>query len=262
MTQTRQKALADFLRSRRARLTPADVGLPATTRRLTAGLRREEVAQLAGISVDWYIRLEQGRPVSPSLTTIEALARALRLDRTELAHLRALAQPPDRRLFEPETVPPTVRRIVESLDQPAYLTGRRWDILAWNAAADAIFGFGQLPESDRNSLVSMLTSERARRLYGSGWADEARRMVAQFRRSHDLWAGDPSFIALLERLRGGCPEFSGWWETHDIRDGAGGVKRVAHPVLGAIDLQFASFQANDDPALKLVIFNVTVADEE
>ena len=135
MTLSRQKELADFLRSRRERLTPKAVGLPPAGRRRTPGLRREEVAQLAGIGVDWYVRLEQGRSVSPSAATIDALARALKLSEIEQAHLRALAQAPDARLFTPETVPETLKAVVESLNQPAYVTGRLWDVLAWNAAA-------------------------------------------------------------------------------------------------------------------------------
>jgi transcriptional regulator with XRE-family HTH domain len=128
--------LGDFLRSRRERLTPKAVGLPPGRRRRTPGLRREEVAELAGIGVDWYIRLEQGRAVNPSVTTIEALARALRLNKTEHGHLKALARDPARKPFVREEVPAGLRELVRSLNQPAYITGRRWDVLAWNAAAD------------------------------------------------------------------------------------------------------------------------------
>src|SRR5262249_21255442 len=121
--------LGDFLRSRRERLSPMAVGLPIGRRRRTPGLRREEVAELAGIGVDWYVRLEQGRPVSPSVTTVDALARALRLSKAEHAHLRALARTSDHRAFVPERVPDSLKRLVESLNQPAYITGRRWDVL-------------------------------------------------------------------------------------------------------------------------------------
>jgi transcriptional regulator with XRE-family HTH domain len=246
--------LGDFLRSRREKLTPKSVGLPAGRRRRTPGLRREEVAERAGIGVDWYIRLEQGRSVSPSVTTIDALARALRLNKTEHAHLRALARDAGRRAFAPETVPDTIRRMVAGLNQPAYVTGRRWDILTWNAAADDIFAFSRLPEPDRNSLLLVLTNPDARRLFGATWADEAKRMVAQFRATHDLWAGDPAFLDLQHRLRQGCPEFADWWDTHDIRAPAAGQKQLIHPKMGAVRFEYAAFQANDDPALKLVIY--------
>ncbi len=254
MANPNRSELGDFLRSRRERLSPKAVGLPNGRRRRTVGLRREEVAELAGIGVDWYVRLEQGRSVSPSVATIDALARALRLSKAEHGHLRALPRNADRRAFSRESVPATVRRVVESLNQPAYITGRRWDVLAWNAAADEIFAFSRLAEQDRNILICMLTRPATRRLFGAAWTDEAKRMVAQFRATHDLWAGDPAFVALLERLRQGSPEFAIWWPAHDIRSVAAGQKSMSHPKKGAISFEYASFQANDDPALKLVIY--------
>ena len=250
----RQSELGDFLRSRREKLTPNSVGLPDGLRRRTPGLRREEGAGLAGIGVDWYIRLEQGRSVSPSAGTIDALARALRLSKAEHPHLQELTQTTDRRIFVRETVPPAIQRTVEQINLPAYVTGRRWDILAWNAAADEIFAFSRLAEADRNSLLSVLTNRATRRLFGESWAEEARRMVAQFRATHDLWAGDPAFRDLLARLREGCPEFAGWWEAHDVGAMAAGRKSLRHPKKGKLRLEYASFQANDDPALKLVIY--------
>ena len=231
------------------------MGLANGRRRRTPGLRREEVAELAGIGVDWYIRLEQGRTVSPSATTIDALARALRLGKIEHAHLRALARNAERRAFCRESVPDTIRRLVDSLDQPAYVTGRRWDVLAWNAAAADIFtDFSRLAEADRNILVYMLIDPDARRLFGAAWADEAKRIVAQFRATHDLWADDPAFLDLLQRLRQGSPEFTTWWEAHDIRGVAAGRKLLNHPEKGLLRFEYAAFQANDDPALKLVIY--------
>jgi transcriptional regulator with XRE-family HTH domain len=255
MSDLSRSGLGDFLRSRREKLSPEAVGLANGRRRRTPGLRREEVAELAGIGVDWYIRLEQGRTVSPSVTTIDALARALRLSKVEHAHLRALARNSDRRAFARESVPDAIRRLVESLDQPAYVTGRRWDVLAWNAAAADIFtDFGALAEGDRNVLIYMLVDPDARRLFGAAWADEAKRVVAQFRATHDLWAGDPAFLDLLERLRQGSPEFATWWEAHDIRASAAGQKLLSHPEKGLLRFEYATFQANDDPALKLAIY--------
>ncbi len=254
MADPRRAAFGDFLRSRRERLTPKSVGLAGGRRRRTAGLRREEVAELAGIGVDWYIRLEQGRTVNPSVTTVDALARALRLSKAEHAHLRALARDADRRAFTIETVPEQIRRMIDGLNRPAYITGRRWDVLAWNAAAEEIFGFGRLAEGDRNVLLLMLTNPHTREAFGEGWAEEARRMVAQFRATHDVWAGDPAFTALLERLRQGSAEFSRWWGAHEVRGTASGRKLLHHPRKGAVHYEYASFQANDDPALKLVIY--------
>jgi len=254
MAETQSKELGDFLRSRREKLLPKAVGLAGGQRRRTAGLRREEVAELAGIGVDWYVRLEQGRSVRPSAATIDALARALRLNKAEHAHLKALTRTATRGAFARETVPDTVRRLIESLNQPAYITGRRWDVLAWNDAAAELFAFDRVPQEDRNILLSMLTTQGPRKLFGAGWAEEARRMVAQFRLTHDLWADDPSFRNLLDRLRRGCPEFATWWKSHDIRGSMAGQKRLRHPKKGAMMFEYATFQANDDPALKLAIY--------
>lgn len=255
MADPQHSELGDFLRSRREKLSPKIMGLSNARRRRTPGLRREEVAELAGIGVDWYIRLEQGRTVSPSATTIDALARALRLSKAEHAHLRALTQNAGRRAFVPESVSGTIRRLIDSLDQPAYVTGRRWDILAWNKAANDIFAFDRLPEADRNILITVLTNAHMRRLFEASWPDEAKRMVAKFRATHDLWAGDPAFIDLLARVRLGCPEFSTWWETHDVGGVSSGEKLLKHPKKGLLRFEYASFQVTDDPALKLVIYN-------
>jgi transcriptional regulator with XRE-family HTH domain len=254
MADPRRIEFGDFLRSRREKLNPKTVGLAPGRRRRTSGLRREEVAELAGIGVDWYIRLEQGRTVNPSTTTVDALARALRLSKAEHAHLRALARNADRGAFAIETVPDAIRRMVESLNSPAYVTGRRWDVLAWNAAAAELLGFDRLAENDRNVLLRMLTNRATRRLFGAGWADEAKRMVAQFRLTYDVWAGDPAFTELVERLRRDSPEFIAWWEAHEVRGTASGRKTLNHPKNGVLQFEHSSFQANDDPGLKLVIY--------
>ena len=255
MTDHRRSELANFLRSRRERLLPEPASLGNGRRRRTPGLRREEVAERAGIGVDWYLRLEQGRAVSPSSTTIDALARALCLDEAEHTHLRALARSKAHRTFARETVPDAIRHLVASLDRPAYITGRRCDILLWNDAAAAVFGdVRHRPEADRNILVYMLTEPAARHLFGAAWADEARRMIGQFRSTHDLMADDPAFLDLLRRLGRGCPEFEAWWQAHDIRSGGSGRKVLNHPEMGRLCFEYATFQANDDPALKLAIY--------
>ncbi|MGJ4995989.1 helix-turn-helix transcriptional regulator [Bradyrhizobium sp. HKCCYLS3077] len=254
MTDPRHAELGNFLRSRREKLAPEALGLAAGRRRRTAGLRREEVAELAGIGVDWYIRLEQGRAVKPSSTTIDALARALRLTKAEHAHLKALARETARKPFVREQVPDRLRELVQSLNQPAYISGRRWDVLAWNDAADEIFGFSQLADADRNTLLLMLCTPRVRRLFGAQWKELARRMVAQFRATYDLWAGDPAFLDLLARLRDGSRDFEELWAAHDINALAAGEKLLDHPKKGRVKLRYATFQANDDPALKLAIY--------
>lgn len=254
MATSIRSEFGDFLRSRREHLIPEELGVGGTRRRRTPGLRREEVAELAGISVDWYVRLEQGRTVSPSDATLDALISALRLGKVEAAHLRALARNGDHRPFVSEAVPPAIEHLVASMNLPAYVTGRRWDILTWNAAAADILGFDQLATSDRNILAFMFIGEDARRLFGRTWTNEARRMIALFRATHDLYAADPAFIGLVERVRNHSPEFAKWWNAHDIRGGMSGQKVLVHPERGARRYEYATFQANDDPALKLSIY--------
>ncbi len=247
--------LGDFLRSRREKLVP-DCLVPGNgRRRRTPGLRREEVAERAGIGIDWYVRLEQGRAVSPSATTIDALAEALRLGKVEHAHLRALARHPGRPAFSRETVPGGLRRLVETLNHPAYITGRRWDLLAWNdAAAEFLDDFNGIAEPDRNILLQMMTAPEMRNLFGEAWPREARRMLALFRATYDFWAGDPSFDDLLGRLRQGCPECERWWDSHDIGSSEGVRKLLHHPTRGVLQFQTASFQANEDASLKLTVY--------
>jgi transcriptional regulator with XRE-family HTH domain len=254
MIEKPRSELGDFLRSRRARLSPEDVGLTNGRRRRITGLRREEVAELAGIGVDWYIRLEQGRSVNPSATTIDALARALRLSKVEHGHLRALTRSAERRAFKRESVPEALRRLVNAMVLPAYVTGRRWDVLAWNSAADDLFGFDKMDEDDRNTLLMILVSPGARRLLRGSWADEAKRMIAQFRPIYDVWADDPAFRALYQRLRSGCPEFADWWKAHDVRGAGAGEKRIHHPKKGLLRFEHASFQSTEDATLRLIVY--------
>ncbi len=248
------RPFGDFLRSRRTRLDPDKVD-DARQRRRTPGLKREEVAQRAGISAEWYVKLEQGRAVSPSAETLQALGRALRLDAVELAHLRSLAGAGGRQPFRREEAPNTLRRIITSLPEPAYLTGQRWDVLAWNDAATALFGdFGQLAPENRNILHWMFTDQAATGLFGETWAEEARRMVSLFRAAHDLWPGDTAFVALVDRIRASCLKFDAWWSEHGIGAPVSGIKHLRHPTLGLVRYEYASFQANDDPALKLALY--------
>ena len=251
---TSRNELGDFLRSRRAKLSPEALGLRKERRR-TPGLRREEIAERAGIGVDWYIRLEQGRSVTPSLATVDALAKALCLSKAEHMHLRALAKNPHRSAFFRETVPDTMRSMVASLNHPAYVSGRRWDILAWNdAAADLFTDLGRTSQEDRNVLLLMFTSPAMRSLFGASWAAEAKRVLALFRTNFDFWASDPAFVELRERLRQESAEFGRWWETHDVGTSAGVEKLLHHPTRGLLRFDTASFQANDDVSLKLVIY--------
>ena len=248
------RPLGDFLRSRRTRLAP-DKASDATRKRRTPGLKREEVAQRAGISAEWYVKLEQGRAVSPSPETVEALGHALRLDRVELAHLRSLSAAGGRKPFHRGEPPDALRRIVASLPEPAYLTDQRFDVLAWNDAAAALFGdFGQLVPENRNILHWMLTDSAAKRVFDRTWAEEARRIVSLFRAASDFWPGDIAFVALVDRMSMNCPEFDGWWGEHGISAPLSGAKHLHHPTFGKVLYEYASFQANDDPSLKLALY--------
>lgn len=246
--------LGAFLRSRRERLDPATLGLSTLRRRRTPGLRREEVAEAAGISVEWYVKLEQGRAVEPPTGTIDALARALKLDEADHAHLRRLAGQTPVAPFRPEQVPPIVRRMVERLPFPAYLTGRRWDMLACNEASIELFGnFGAGADECPNILLFALTSPAAKTLFGTGWSIEAKRITALFRSTYDLFANDPAFVELVSRVRHGCASFDRWWADHDIRAPSSGIKTL-HTRSGVFRYEYTSFQANDDPALKLALY--------
>lgn len=248
------KPFGDFLRSRRHRLDPAALGVSSARRRRTPGLRREEVADRAGISCEWYVKLEQGREVSASDETIAALARALMLDDDEAAHLRKLAVKELAPCLVRETVPETIRTIVRGLPEPAYVTGARWDVLCWNGPADRLFGFSEMTEAERNILLYMLTSSAARELFGDTWVQEAQRMIAMFRTTFDQRRGDPLFEKMVSALEEASAEFRDWWSSY----------RVATPSLGRKTLQpggrdrmpfiYATFQTNDDPALKLALY--------
>jgi transcriptional regulator with XRE-family HTH domain len=252
-----REEFADLLRSRRDRLTPADVGLPQGTRRRTAGLRREEVAQLAGVSTTYYTFLEQGRDVRPSQQVLTALATALRLSAAERAHLFQLAGvtlPADPGA-QAETVAPPLSAMVDRLDPwPAYLKGRRWDVLAANRAARALFADWQAHElGDRNLLWWMFTDPAARKVYVR-WEQEAAAMLARFRAAAARRPDDPDFTGLIDRLHRASPEIRSWWPRHDVAPVSGGTKQLHHPDLGDVTFEHTVLQVADYPEQTLVYF--------
>jgi transcriptional regulator with XRE-family HTH domain len=246
---------ADLLRSRRHRLTPADVGLPEGTRRRTAGLRREEVAQLAGVSATYYTFLEQGRDVRPSRQVVTALAGALRLSSTERAYLFQLAgitvAADDQ--AQAETVAPVVGAMVGRLDPfPAYLKGRRWDVLAANRTARALFtDWFARPPGDRNLVWWMFTDPAARKVFVS-WEKEASDMLGRFRAAAGRRPDDPDFTDLIERLHQASPEVRSWWPRYEVRPIGGGTKHLHHPALGDVAFQHTVLQVADQPEQTLV----------
>jgi transcriptional regulator with XRE-family HTH domain len=201
---SRRSELADFLRKRREALKPEDVGLPNGGRRRTPGLRREEVAALAGVGTTWYTWLEQGRDVRASQQVLESLAEALRMNAAEHSHLMLLGRGDEITPVQPrsETLEPTIQRLVENLGpSPACIIGRRWDYLAWNRAFSVVFcNPMKYPEGRRNQLWSMFM-DPVRRARSTDWETGARAALARFRADNARHLGDPDFEELIEDLR-------------------------------------------------------------
>jgi transcriptional regulator with XRE-family HTH domain len=254
----RAAELREFLRSRRARITPEEAGLltePGTRR--VPGLRREEVARLAGVSVDYYVRLERGRTRNVSEAVLDAVARALRLDDTERGHLFAIARPARRqqRPMPPQRVRPGLRRVLELLtDVPALVIGRRTDILAANPSARALFtDFEALPHRERNMARFMFLDEAARELYAD-WEASARGTVAALH----LYAGrhpdDPRLAELIGELSVRDEDFRRWWAAHDVLRRTHGTKRFHHPVAGDLTLAYEALEPSGDPDQILALY--------
>jgi transcriptional regulator with XRE-family HTH domain len=252
-----RREAGDFLRSRRERLTPPDVGLPNGFRRRTPGLRREEVAMLAGVGTAWYTWLEQGRDVRPSNEVLSALAAALRLDPTERRHLFVLHDRPaqEPRATGPERVDEPLRRMLDSLTgQVAFVLGRRWDILAWNRAAEVVFGpYGRLEGDERNTLHMVFADPDHRRLLVD-WEAVARASLAMFRADCARYAGDPDFERLVARLTRLSPEFAQWWPQREVARPLAGQKRIDHPTAGRMVFEYSSLGVSDPPDMKLIVF--------
>jgi transcriptional regulator with XRE-family HTH domain len=254
--ERRRAELADFLRNRRTRLQPEQVGLPSGGRRRTPGLRREEVAHLAGVGTTWYTWLEQGRDVRASLEVLEALSGALRLTPAERTHLVLLGRgetPPPCK--DDERVSPTVRRLIENLGpNPAYVLGRRWDYLAWNRAASAVFGdFGLVPRASRNH-VWMYFMNPARRELFPDWERGSRLMVAKFRADNARHIGDPEFEQLINTLRKSSPEFCKAWKRHEVARSGEGRKLVNHPTVGRLLFEHAVFNPGEAPEQRMILY--------
>jgi len=255
--QARYDAFGAFLRSRRERLTPAMAGLPPGVRRRTPGLRRDEVALLAGVGTTWYTWLEQGRDVRASPEVLSALAAALRLDPTERAYLFMLGGQPMPELppSGPEQVEPPLQRMLTSLSgQPAYVLGRRWDILAWNRAAAILFGdYARLAGDERNIMHMLFADPEHRRLLVD-WEILAPASLAMFRADSAKYAGDTDFERLIAILNRESPEFRAWWPRHDVLSRLATQKRVNHPAAGLMVFEYTSFAVTGRPGMKLIVY--------
>jgi transcriptional regulator with XRE-family HTH domain len=239
---------------------PEDVGLPGGGRRRTPGLRREEVAQLAGVGTTWYTWLEQGRDVRASASVLEAISGALQLTPAERAHLILLGRGEQVAPVKGprEKVHPTVRKLVEGLNpNPASITGRRFDFLAWNDAHSAVFGDpSEMPDGRRNLLWSIFMDPERRTLH-EDWNNGARRLVARFRAQAARHVGDPDFEELISALQEASPEFREWWELHEVASSGVGRKVLRHPKVGKLVFEHAVFHPQESPEQRLILYTTT-----
>ncbi|MGW7526640.1 helix-turn-helix domain-containing protein [Streptomyces sp. NPDC054783] len=256
----RRAELSEFLRSRRARLKPEDVGLPDFGRhRRVPGLRREELAQLAGVSVAYYTRLEQGNGRNVSAEVLGSIARALRLSDAEHAHLTHLAKPTwhkKKPAARQQQVRVTLRQLLDTMDGvPAYVVGRRSEILAWNRMAEAVFGdWAELPAAERNWARLVFLRPDYRELFVD-WEQKAIDIVCALRMDAGCHPDDPRLSALVGELSVKSEEFRRLWATHDVKEKSHGVKHLQHPLVGGLALNFESFRLTGDADQSLVTYH-------
>jgi transcriptional regulator with XRE-family HTH domain len=258
----RRGELAAFLRSRRERISPEDVGLPVGSRRRTAGLRREEVAQLAGVGVTWYTWLEQGRPIHASGQVLDAVARTLQLDAVERQHMFRLAEVPDSAVPEGTCLQlrPEIQQILDQLSPlPANVVTERFDIAAWNAAYAALFPRTPiLPSSERNTLYLCFTTPDCCRTHENSEEQRAQ-MVAQLRAGYGRHVGDPAWTTFVKRMEAASAEFARMWATQDVAHPVSYTKVLRHPLYPRLPMTSSSFAVQNCPGARMVIY--TPADE-
>ena len=262
LSDDRRSEIAAFLRARRARLAPEQVGLPRGARRRTPGLLREEVAALAAVSPEWYKWLEQARNVRASEPALRRIAAALRLDPGEVRHLLTLsgygdAGPGSEDPGREEPLPPYLPRLLDQLEPgPAWVLGARWDILAWNRAATIIFGdLAAMPPVERNALYQMFLTTRFRRTL-LNWEAHARDLVAKARLTHARRVDDPWFNQPIRLLHSRSPEFAAWWDDHLVQLPRDGTKEYDHPRAGRLTFDYTVLDVADErfPSLQLVLY--------
>ena len=235
--EARRREFAAFLRSRRERISPHEVGIRPTVRRRTPGLRREEVAELAAVGVTWYTWLEQGRPVRASAQVLQAIADALLLDPSERSYLftlAELAEPPERQ--QDEEIPAFLPVLLRQLDPyPAAVQNARWDVLAFNRGFDGLLGMGSVPRGERNALMLYFTDPDRRRQWVE-WEENAPRLVSQFRTVMARHVSEPAWQQLLDQVRRASPVFDRLWQQHEVGVYGNAPKRFRHPVVGELSL--------------------------
>ena len=255
--EQRRRDLADFLRTRRMRLAPEQVGLSGGGRRRTPGLRREEVAHLAHVGVSWYTLLEQGRAIHPSREVLQSIADALHLTPDERHHLFVLSdqQPLIDTYPSDEQVSPVLRRVLDALNpNPAYVVGRFWKYLAWNTAAEHVLLLSRSAPYDYHAVWRMFADPAIRQLYSPKWEQVAQNMLAGFRAKSVRSAHEAWFQCLIADLQRVSPEFRAWWPRHDVRGPADAQKEIQHPLVGCLLFEHTSLQVPTMPELKIMIY--------
>ncbi|GAA2824717.1 helix-turn-helix transcriptional regulator [Kitasatospora aburaviensis] len=251
-TLSRGNPLGEYLRARREQLPPELAGITAAGHRRVSGLRREEVALLAGVSTDYYTRLEQGRERNPSRQLLHAVARALQLDEDAVAHLVHLTAPPGprRRRRGPEQVSPALRQLLGALATPGLVLGRSLDVLALNPLAHALYA--SFARTD--NLLRMTFLDPAARSFHRDWDEAARASVAALRSAAGRDREDRGLIELVGELALRSAEFRVLWARHEVHGKSGGAKRFRHPQIGDLDLTFETFTVNSSPEQQLVVY--------
>lgn len=253
----RYKEFGDFLKTRRARILPSQVGLPEGTRRKTPGLRREEVASLSGIGLTWYTWIEQGRPLQVSVQVLESLARTLMLDKQETIHLYTLAgqAPPTSFPDYNQSVSPMLQHVLDSLEfSPAIIMDACWNVMAWNKTASMLsMDYSKVDIYKRNLLRIMFTDEAFKKTF-TDWSSVAQGMVARFRTVYSKFMDDPWIEELVNELKAESREFDLWWSMHNVKTADSRLKTLFHPVIGQLDFEEASFMVADHAGLIMNVF--------
>ncbi|WJF91045.1 helix-turn-helix transcriptional regulator [Paraburkholderia bonniea] len=253
-TTTPAHALGEFIRAHRERLSPQALGLPPGPRRRTPGLRREEVAQLCGVSPTWYTWIEQGRPVSASADALARIAVALQLSRAERAYLFELAAQRDPAEPDPAATdaPAALLETVQLVAAPAYVLDRQWNALAWNPAAAALF-VGWLDGTHNRNLLSFTFTEPAARELIVDWDTRARRLVAEFRADTIRHLNDAPTRNLIDTLSSTSEAFTRFWASQDVGEREGGQREFQHPQHGRLVYDQITFKPAQREDLKLVL---------
>lgn len=233
-------------------------------RRRTPGLRREEVAQLAGIGLTWYTWLEQGRAIRVSAQVLESLSKVLLLDKQERIHLYLLAnQPHFRQIYQDtETVSPILQHVLDSLlFCPSLVTDQRWNVIAWNKAACAIFGdFDEMNARERNIVWAMFTDDKYKQLFVN-WELHAKGLLGRFRSTCGQYIEDSWLAQFIDDLKKQSTEFNLWWPLHEIQSNGEKCKQLHHPIGGILDFEISNFDVSDNSGLKMIV-HVPVAETD